>query len=85
MLTREQCKKLGLRYIDLASEKNKIEFFASQLTEKMDLIAESLPVISAPPEGASFEGASGRIAVDNEYLYICTETNIWRRVKLNEL
>lgn len=37
---------------------------------------------SATPSGGSSTGAKGQIIYDDDYLYVCTDTNTWKRVAL---
>jgi hypothetical protein len=85
MLTVEQCKKLGIRYVDLSEETLKIDFYQQELLQKLQILKNSTPKFSLPPTNLNFSyGSPGQIAVDDEYIYICNQDGIWRRIKLNE-
>ncbi len=38
---------------------------------------------SVPPTTAS-SGTKGQLATDGQYLYVCTDTDTWRRLSLSE-
>jgi hypothetical protein len=42
----------------------------------------AMPGIAPPASNAT--GTAGQIAWDSRYLYVCTDTDIWRRVALAE-
>jgi hypothetical protein len=85
MLSQEQCKKLGIRYVDLSEEAAKIDFYQQDLLTQLDSLKNSTPKFVLPPTNFNFsEGGAGQIAIDDEYIYICNQDNIWRRIKLNE-
>lgn len=39
-------------------------------------------IIQIPPTSSSAEGEKGEWALSNDYLYICTATDIWKRITL---
>lgn len=85
MLTQNQCRKLGLPYIDLETEVEKIEFYQQDLISQLDNLKQSTPKFTLPPTNLNFsDGSVGEIAVDDEYVYIYNQNNVWRRIKLNE-
>ena len=85
MVTRLDAKKLGLQYVDLSQEKNNIAFLSSLLGGQLNSLEQSTLKLTTPPVDTYSPGSQGDIAFDNEYVYICTETNVWKRAKLNEL
>jgi hypothetical protein len=86
MLTQDQCRKNGLQFIDLPTEYNQIKTLSAALSKRIAVLQSSLPVIvTYPPTDMFGEGTKGSIAVDDEFLYICTKQNNWKRILLNEL
>jgi hypothetical protein len=85
MLTVNNARKLGVRYIDLGQEKNKIDRFVTELNSTVSLIESTLPKITNPPNNTYSPGLPGSISIDEEFLYVCTKTNNWKRINLNEL
>lgn len=85
MLTQQQCKKLGIRYIDLSAEAAKIDFYQQDLINQLNNLKNSTPQFVLPPTSFNFsDGSPGQIAIDDEYIYICNKNGIWHRIKLNE-
>jgi len=85
MLTRNDLRKLGIQAIDLSEESFKIDTFANNLNDRISNLNSKLPVIVPPPIDTLSPGSPGSIAIDEEFLYICTKTNFWKRIDLNEL
>ena len=85
MLTRNDSRKLGIQTIDLSQESAKIDIFANSLNDRISNLNSKLPVIVPPPVNTLSPGNPGSIAIDEEFLYICTKANFWKRVDLNEL
>ncbi len=85
MLTRTDFKKLGIPYADQSTESSRIDFYAGQLNAKLNTLRSIVSFIVSPPSDAQSEGKIGNIAVDNEYFYICTNENTWKRIPLNEI
>ena len=48
------------------------------------LISSSSKMIDTPPSSSSDVGIPGQTAYDNDYLYVCTEENSWKRVGLED-
>lgn len=40
-------------------------------------------VVVPPPASASSEGSKGEIAIDDDYIYICIDTDTWKRVGIS--
>ena len=52
-------------------------------TEKLDVNSDSIRLRTAKtPASASDTGTQGQIAWDENYMYVCTATNTWKRVAL---
>lgn len=84
-MTKSQARKLGLQYVNLEEEKSKIDTFATNLNTNLTELQANTPKLVPPPENSSSPGSPISIAVDNNYLYVCTEENLWKRINLNEL
>ena len=85
IMTKSEARKLGLQYLDLDEEKSKIDAFAANLNRGLTELQANTPRFVPPPENSSSPGEPISISVDNNYLYVCTEPNLWKRINLNEL
>jgi|LakMenE01Jun11ns_1017448.scaffolds.fasta_scaffold9958664_13 hypothetical protein len=85
MLTRSDYKKLGIPYADQSMESDRIDFYAQQLNSKLNSLRSIVSFIVPPPNDAQSNGKTGNIAIDNQYFYICTEPNTWKRIPLTEI
>ena len=85
MLTREDYKKLGLLYADQSQEAARINQYTDSLYQKLNALQAIIPFVTSVPQDSQSEGRPGNIAIDSEYFYICTETNNWKRISLNEI
>jgi hypothetical protein len=85
MLTRADYKKLGITYADQSSESTRINYFASTLNSKLNSLRTIVSLLVSPPKDSQSNGKIGNIAVDNEYFYICTDLNTWKRIPLSEI
>lgn len=85
MLSRTDYQKLGVPYVNQGEESDKINYFASTLNSKLESLRNILPNLVSVPESSQSNGAVGSIAVDADYIYVCTETNLWKRISLKEL
>lgn len=48
----------------------------------LSIIINSLVFIEVPPVAADTTGVKGQAALDEDYLYICADTNLWKRIPL---
>ena len=85
MLTREDYKKLGLPYVDQSQEASRINQYTDSLYERLNALQSIIPFVTSVPQDSQSTGRPGNIAIDSEYFYICTETNSWKRIPLNEI
>ena len=85
IMTKSEARRLGLQYIDLDEEKSKIDTFASNLNTQLAELQVNTPRFTPPPENSSSPGEPISIAADSNYLYVCTQQNLWKRLDLNEL
>jgi hypothetical protein len=85
MLTREDYKKLGLPFVDQSEEVSRINDYTDSLFQRLNALQAIIPFVTSVPQDSQSEGRPGNIAIDSEYFYICTETNNWKRISLNEI
>jgi hypothetical protein len=85
MLTREDYKKLGLPYVDQSQEASRINLYTDSLYQRLNNLQAIIPFVTSVPQDSQSTGKPGNIAIDSEYFYICTETNNWKRIPLNEI
>lgn len=85
MLTRNGYKKLGIPYVDQSQEADRINQYAASLYQRLETLQSIVSFITSTPQDSQSLGRPGNIAVDSEYFYICTETNNWKRIPLNEI
>lgn len=85
MLTREDYKKLGLPYVDQSQEVGRITQYTNSLFQRLNSLQSIIPFVTTVPQNSQANGKPGNIAIDSEYFYICTETNNWKRIPLNEV
>lgn len=85
MLSRADYQKLGISYINLGEEIDRVSYFASSLNQKLESLKRILPNLVPVPETSQSNGIVGSIAVDADYLYVCVEENVWKRLPLREL
>ena len=85
MLSRADYKKLGIPYVDQSQEAVRINQYAASLFNRIQNLQSIIPFVTSVPENSQSSGRTGNIAIDSEYFYICTETNNWKRIPLNEI
>lgn len=44
-------------------------------------VTSSLELVD-PPQSNTAEGTTGQVAFDDDYMYLCTNTNTWKRVPI---
>jgi hypothetical protein len=85
MLTREDYKKLGIPYVTTEVDINTISSISNQLNSRINNLRSILSILVTPPISSESPGKKGYIAVDDEYFYICTDLNTWKRIPLSNL
>ena len=40
-------------------------------------------MIDTPPASADAEGAPGQMCIDEDYIYVCVDTDTWKRAALS--
>lgn len=58
------------------------QFLMKNSSNDYDTVWTSSLVSSTPPGSSGATGATGQIAQDSNYLYVCIATNTWRRTQL---
>jgi hypothetical protein len=67
----------SVKYFD-----NSIHYLGTATFDGAVLFAGGLRITSAAPATSGAEGFAGQIAVDSNYIYVCTGTNAWTRLAL---
>jgi hypothetical protein len=84
-LNRESYRRLGLPFVDVQPDSEEVEFYTRQLKNRLDSLRSSISSIVSTPNSSQSSGKIGQIAFDNEYFYICTEVDTWKRIPLTEI
>ena len=54
----------------------------SGVEESLNLLDSVKTTLRTAPVAATDEGTKGDLAVDSDYIYVCTATNTWKRAAL---
>ena len=50
--------------------------------ESLNLLDSIKTTLRSPPASATDDGTEGDLAIDSDYLYVCTASNTWKRAAL---
>jgi len=61
---------------------NTLAELKAYIDSALSIIINSLVFIEPPPVAADTTGVKGQAALDEDYLYICADTDLWKRIPL---
>ena len=71
-------------YVGIGVESPSYELDIDGTTNTTSLIVSSSAIMPiSTPSSASDIGTTGQVAVDTDYVYVCTATNTWKRAALS--